>query len=200
MKALSAEHKVTIKDAVIHYDLIRKNIRSPRLEFKKGRLSLIVPPGMRDHEQVIQRHKRWIYNRYSKHQVTRARIKEIKLADDSSIERLQYLVAETIPSFAKELGVTPNTVSFRTMKTKWGSCSSSGKVTLNTHMRFLPEELIRYIVFHEMVHLLVANHGPEFKRYISTRFCEHRSYDEELAAYWLLIHESFENMSGCAEL
>jgi len=61
---------------------------------------------------------------------------------------------------AHELPYTKVTV--RRMKTRWGSCSSKNNISLNSSLVFLPEELVRYVCLHELVHTIHKNHGRYF--------------------------------------
>ena len=45
------------------------------------------------------------------------------------------------------------------MQRKWASISMKGRLTLNTDLLDLPEMLTEYVIVHELVHLLVPNHG-----------------------------------------
>lgn len=183
------EHQVTIKDAVISYDIIRRKVKNPRLEFRKGRLRLILPKNYAGHESIIHRHRRWIYNRHCWSQGMLAQAGQIQLVSDRPDEELRLLINDMTGTISKELGVAPQAVRFRKMRTKWGSCSSKGKLNFNTHIKYLPEDLIEYIVFHEMVHLIELNHGPAFQIHIRTRFSDHKDYDRKLSAFWFLIQE-----------
>jgi predicted metal-dependent hydrolase len=50
----------------------------------------------------------------------------------------------------------------RAMKTRWGSCTREGRITLNLALIQMPEALINYVVVHELCHLAEFNHGPRF--------------------------------------
>ena len=53
-------------------------------------------------------------------------------------------------------------VSIRNTKTRWGSCSFKNNISLSLHLIRLPDELIDYVILHELAHTLVKNHSSEF--------------------------------------
>lgn len=179
----------TIKDLVIDYELIRRDVRDPRLEFRNNHLYLIVPQAHNDHEKIIQRHRRWIYSRYSRIQKLKDVCSDVELVTGRSVEELKKLVNSFITKTGKEIGVKPQRIGFRKMRTKWGSCSSKGNLNFNSHMRHLPDRMVEYIVFHEMVHLIELNHSQRFWNHIKGRFSDYKEYETLLAAYWSLIQK-----------
>ena len=61
------------------------------------------------------------------------------------------------------LGVKAQTLAYRKMKSRWGSCQpSTGRICINTVLALCPPECLEYVVVHELCHLLVPGHGPEF--------------------------------------
>ena len=102
---------------------------------------------------------------------------EISLADlssDSSRSYLENVVVGIYRYEAKKLlppklaelaiknGFQFNKVTIRNNKRNWGSCSSRNNISLNLQMMKLPDELIEYILLHELVHTKIKNHGPGF--------------------------------------
>lgn len=61
-------------------------------------------------------------------------------------------------------GLRPTALWVRTMRTRWGSCSARGRLLLNPMLIVLPTSLIDYVIAHEVCHLRVPTHGPEFER------------------------------------
>jgi predicted metal-dependent hydrolase len=52
------------------------------------------------------------------------------------------------------------------MRRKWASISTVGRLTLSTDLLQIPEELWEFVIVHELVHLLVPNHGKVFKSFM----------------------------------
>jgi predicted metal-dependent hydrolase len=70
------------------------------------------------------------------------------------IRRLDYMAAQH--------GFTYNRVFIRNQKTRLGTCSSRDNIGLNIKVSRLPEELMDYVILHELAHTRVKNHGKEF--------------------------------------
>ena len=59
-------------------------------------------------------------------------------------------------------------IAVRDTKSRWGSCSASGNLSFSWRLIFAPEEVIDYVVAHEVAHLAEMNHGPRFWRLVDT--------------------------------
>ena len=61
-------------------------------------------------------------------------------------------------------GVKAGKLEYRNMKSRWGSCQpSTGRICINVRLALYPRECLEYVVVHELCHLLVRGHGPEFQ-------------------------------------
>lgn len=70
-------------------------------------------------------------------------------------------------AWALKLKVNPRVVRVQEMRRKWGSCSSSGIVTLACDLLEQPPKFQDYVIVHELLHLRYATHGRVFKALMS---------------------------------
>ena len=79
----------------------------------------------------------------------------------------------------------PVRLQIRDMKTRWGSLSKGGILTLNIKLIAAPKECIEYVVVHELCHLKYPNHDKKFYRLLETRLPD-----------WEKRKQKLENMQG----
>jgi predicted metal-dependent hydrolase len=95
-------------------------------------------------------------------------------------ERLfPYLLNNLLKKFENQ-GFRVSRLVIRTLKSRWGSCSSSGKITLNTELVRLPEKLTEYVIIHELCHLKHHNHGTGFYVLLEELCPEWKTFRKEL--------------------
>ena len=82
--------------------------------------------------------------------------------------------------WAARLNVRSPQVQVRAMTTKWASISTRGRLTLNAELLGLPRGLGEYVVLHELVHLLIPNHGLVFKLYLDAYMPDWRERENHL--------------------
>jgi predicted metal-dependent hydrolase len=72
-------------------------------------------------------------------------------------------------------------------RTRWGSCSTRGTVSLNCSLVFLAPEVVRYLFVHELAHTQHMNHSPAFWRLVESLEPDYRRLDRELLAGWRTV-------------
>jgi len=79
------------------------------------------------------------------------------------IEARQVL-PKKVDQFARLYNFSYKQVFVKSLKSRWGSCSSVNNINLNLQLMRLPDYLIDYVVLHELCHTVEKNHGPGFWR------------------------------------
>lgn len=86
--------------------------------------------------------------------------------------------------FAEVMQLFPKTVTIRGQRTRWGSCSSEGGVSLNWKLIAAPPDVIDYVIVHELAHIRHLNHSADFWHLVA-KF--HPNWKQ--ARLWLKDHE-----------
>ena len=87
------------------------------------------------------------------------------LLDRWYLEQAKRVFQEIAIPLIKQMekyNVAPTSFAIRKMKTRWGSCSRKGSISLNLHLIKLPEQCIKEVILHELCHLVHFNHSKEF--------------------------------------
>lgn len=170
------------------YTVSHRDVKHPRLEFRTGTLLVVLPHGQ-DEKRVMNKHRQWIdrKNQFIQDAITASA--SITL-ESRTREEFRILVLEIIRMYSHDLRQTPHRLFVRKMCTKWASCSKKGNLTINVLGRNLPDELVEYIVFHEMVHLTHPNHDAQFWKYIRKKFSNATEIERNLCTYWFQIQRT----------
>ncbi len=174
---------ILIENMEIEYTIIRRKIKNPRMEFKTGSLVLVLPNNYTNHEKLIEKHKNWIYNKLDLIEKS----KECYLTMNRSENDLKTEIHRGVEYYSRIMELTPGNISFRQMKKRWGSCDGEGNLKFNTRLKYLPGDLIEYVVFHELSHLLEFGHNKNFWEIIRLKFPDYKKKDQELSMYWFAI-------------
>ena len=87
---------------------------------------------------------------------------EIKNIEDFLMTEAKRVYKEILDSWIKNIGVKPNKIKIKKMKSAWGICYSNKNITLNLKLIHLKRDLIEYVIVHELCHLHIMNHSKEF--------------------------------------
>lgn len=94
-------------------------------------------------------------------------------------EARRYLLPR-LDRLGSELDLRPSRVSIRAQKTRWGSCSERGGISLNWRLMLLPSMLVEYVLVHELCHLRHLNHSPRFWALLGSLMPDYRSLESQL--------------------
>lgn len=84
---------------------------------------------------------------------------------------------QRVDYWSERLNVAPRRVRVRHMTRKWGSCSTSGTITLASDLDVQGDGFQDFVIAHELLHLRVQNHGKLFKALMNAHVPDWREYD-----------------------
>jgi len=114
---------------------------------------------------------------------------EVRAMEQSAVRRLlegwyreqaAALLGARMEPLAQALDVSYARLTVRAQRTRWGSCSSRGTISLNWRLVLLPLALVEYVLAHELAHLREMNHSPAFWRLVESVIPDYRKRRREL--------------------
>ena len=84
---------------------------------------------------------------------------------------------------AAQIGVRYGRITIRSQRTRWGSCSSAGNLNFNCLLMLCPDEVIDYVVVHELCHRKEMNHSPRFWQLVGSVLPDYKTQRK-----WLKEH------------
>ena len=124
-----------------------------------------VPEGL-----SLQNALEFVHSRLNWIQTSQARMKQYEQNVETSsavtgkIDRAKAgsKIKRRLNHLAHKYGFSCNRVFIRNQRTRWGSCSRHNNISLNMKIVLLPEELMDYVILHELVHTKIKNHSAKF--------------------------------------
>jgi len=74
-------------------------------------------------------------------------------------------------------------LSVRSQKSRWGSCSSTGTISLNDQLLFMPLSILDYIIVHELCHTVQPNHSAQYWALVNLHYPNYKQEEALLAQY-----------------
>lgn len=133
-------------------------------------------------DTFISENERWVLKHLSL-----VKEKELKKATSSAhpplsakdrslcIEIARDIFTRKTEYYARIMGVSYGRISIREQKTRWGSCSSKGNLNFNWRLILAPEEVLDYVVVHELAHRREMNHSKAFYAIVESVLPDYRT-------------------------
>ena len=145
------------------YQLIRSERKTVSLQItQEGELVVRAPKRMAKAEidRFVESKRGWI----EKHlRMTGPDVPKMTEAEfDTLVRHALEVIPEVVARFAPMVGVTYGRITIRNQRTRWGSCSVQGNLNFNCLLMRAPDDVLEYVVVHELCHRKEMNHGPKF--------------------------------------
>lgn len=172
-------YEIEYKEEKIEYTLIKSKIKNMYIHIKDGKVIVKAPEKLKDKyiQDFINKKAKWIYEKLKENKLETSNHEDIEQND---VERLEKVVKESIKEYSTKLGVAPQKVRIKKIKYAWGSCSSKKNITINMCLAKKDEKIIKYVVLHEMCHLIYMNHSKDFWNLVHKHMPKYKEYKNKL--------------------
>ena len=96
------------------------------------------------------------------------------------MQQARQVFTARLDFFAPQLGVQWHTLGLSNARTRWGSASSNGAIRLNWRLVHFSQEVMDYVVVHELSHLRFMDHSPRFWATVESVLPDHRALRQQL--------------------
>ncbi len=95
--------------------------------------------------------------------------------------RAQALFPVLLETLSQRTGLEYQKVTIRSQKTRWGSCSARGHISLNDQLLFLPAKTVEYLMIHELCHTRHLNHSRDYWHLVASHCPDYREHEKRLS-------------------
>ena len=106
-------------------------------------------------------------------------------------QRARRLLPPLLEDISKHTGLAYNRVSIRSQRTRWGSCSNRGNISLNDQLLFLPTDTVEYLMIHELCHTRHLNHSKAYWTLVQQHCPAYRVHEKRLGQSRNLVPDWF---------
>jgi len=111
-------------------------------------------------------------------------------------DRARAAIGAAVERHAPGLGVRPVAVTVRDARTRWGSCSRAGRLSLSWRLILAPPEALETVVVHELCHLRLFGHGPRFRALLAGQVPDHARWRRWLHDHSSELHAALQPSEG----
>lgn len=174
---------------MLEYELVRSKRKTLALYVRRdGRLEVRAP--LRTSKSYIDdfvlKKRDWIESTQNKLQARQTAKKVIRLTAEEEArykKQAKEVLRMKCLHFSQSMGLRPGEVKINSAKTRWGSCNRKGGINFTYRLLFAPEELIDYVVVHELAHLKEMNHSDRFWSVVAQTMPDYKARRRRLREY-----------------
>ncbi len=180
------EKQITLQNYKIDYTL-RKSKRARRMRlavYCDGSVVVTIPFDLKETiiERFIKEKSEWLFSKIEFFKQFKGKpIARYSRKDYLEYKNIAYLMAVSrVEHFNKIYKFSFNKINIKNQKTRWGSCSKKGNLNFNYKIALLPQQLVNYIIVHELCHLGEFNHSNKFWKLVAKAIPNYAGIRSEL--------------------
>lgn len=128
--------------------------------------------------KIIDERKEWIERAQKKAANRAEKLNSLTPITSDEIDSLKAgakpIIEEKVRLFADKIGVKYGKITIRNQKTRYGSCTAKGNLNFNCLIMLMPEEIIDYVIVHELCHIKEMNHSRRFWNEVESVFPDYK--------------------------
>ena len=164
----------------IQFNIIYSPRKTLSLEIKPDGFTIRAPKGIprREINNFVKSKQSWIKKQLSKIQARQEALEQSPVFTMDEIRGLAdkalVVIPEKVKKYAPIVGVDYGKITIRNQRSRWGSCSSKGNLNFNCLLMLFSDEVIDYVVVHELCHRKYMNHSAAFYAEVEQVLPEYR--------------------------
>ena len=147
----------------MEYTLIRSSRKTISVQLSPTGEVVVRAPSrmpMRDIARFLEEKRDWIETHLRKLSEVQPKLTDTELG--TLARHAKEVLPEIVARFAPLVGVDYGRVTIRAQRTRWGSCSARGNLNFNCLLMLTPDDVMEYVVVHELCHRKEMNHSARF--------------------------------------
>lgn len=105
------------------------------------------------------------------------------ICEEALLQLSQLRIPERIDELSIQFNFEYKAISFKKLRSRWGSCDRNKNIIINTHLVQLPQNIIDYILIHELTHTEHMNHGNMFWQRVEQCLPNYKVIQKQLKQY-----------------
>ena len=163
-------------------NIIRSQRKSVSIQINQEGILIRAPKWMsrRKINALLWEKQDWIQKHLEKMQERKEVLEQVQPYTEEEVRALvqkaKAVILEKVRKYAPIVGVDYGRITIRNQKTRWGSCSGKGNLNFNCMLMRTPDEVIDYVVVHELCHRKHMDHSAAFYAEVERVLPEYRKY------------------------
>lgn len=170
-------NKIKYGNSVIEYSVV-KSKRRKTSEIIVDKTGVVIRTPLRkptsEIKKIVQQKKHWIFKK-------QLEFNKGPIQKPITNTYSRRFLKKRMNFYSEKLGIYPQKIVFKKLKSKWGSATRDNVINLNVNLLKAPKDVIDYVILHELCHLKIHNHSYRFWRLLNKfmpRYKEQRNWLE----------------------
>jgi predicted metal-dependent hydrolase len=174
-------NKINYNDLEVTH-ICKPKLKNSYINVTKDGVILKTPKVSRAYiDRLLKEKETWIFKK-----LLLLRTKIYVNKDTLDEKKAKLYLTQRVNYYSNKMGLEFCKLKFRKMKRRWGSCTSTKIITLNTYLYNTPDTQIDYVVVHELAHLVHMNHSKDFHNLVSSYIPQAKNLKSIQKQFYLL--------------